>query len=118
MNKRKLLSDILRNGDRDSLKSTWQETKAAAELTILPPGQYLLHTVAGELERSSRRGTLGYKVKFRVAEGEYAGRYVWHDWWLTKAAMPHVKRDLAKFGITDLEQLEQPLLATFAVKAR
>jgi hypothetical protein len=115
---RKLLSDILRNGDRDSLKSTWQETEAAAELAMLPPGQYLLHSVSGELECSSRKGTPGYKLKLKVAEGEYVGRFVWHDSWLTPAALPQTKRDLAKFGITDLDQLEQPLPATFVVKAK
>lgn len=41
--------------------------------------------------------------------GEHAGRQVWHDLYLTPAALPMAKRDLAKLGIDDQAKLEQPL---------
>jgi hypothetical protein len=39
-------------------------------------------------------------------EGEHADRVVWHDVWLSDAALPMAKRDLGKLGITSLEQPE------------
>jgi hypothetical protein len=44
-----------------------------------------------------------------VSQGEYTGRQLFHDIWLTKTAMPFAKRDLGKIGVTELEQLDQPL---------
>lgn len=54
-------------------------------------------------------GTPGYKLTFKVLEGDHAGRQFWHDIWLTPAALPMAKRDLGKLAVTDLEQLERPL---------
>src|SRR5262249_38203005 len=45
----------------------------------------------------------------RVLDGEFAGRQVWLDLWLTQAALPMTKRDLAKLGVTAFEQLDRPL---------
>jgi hypothetical protein len=50
-----------------------------------------------------------YKLTHKVIEGEYTGRRFWQDIWLTPAALPMAKRDLAKFGVQSLDQLEQPL---------
>jgi hypothetical protein len=103
------LQDILRNGDADRLRHSWDETEAAGELAPLPPGEYTAHIIAGLLENAKTRGTPGYKLTFRVCEGEYTGRQFWHDIWLTEAALPMAKRDFAKLGVTSLEQLELPL---------
>ncbi|MFO0809700.1 MAG: hypothetical protein U0746_13835 [Gemmataceae bacterium] len=48
----------------------------------------------------------------------HAGRKVWHDVWLTEAAVKLAKRDLAKLGITDPAQLEQPLPEGIKVRLR
>src|SRR6476661_8586165 len=109
MAERPKLSDILRGSmDREQLKATWDQTAAAGELGPLPKGEYIAHLVGGDL-RTSKEGTPGYKLSFRVAEGPLAGRRFWHDLWLTPAALPMAKRDLAKLGITNLDQLEQPV---------
>jgi hypothetical protein len=109
MNERKKLSDILQlNGDRDRLTSLWKTTEAAAEFAPLPKGDYDFRILAGELF-TSKRGTPGYKLTLEVSEGDFEGRRVWCDFWLTPAALPMTKRDLAKLGVTHLEQLEQPL---------
>jgi hypothetical protein len=69
--------------------------------------------------RASRsKGTPGYKIEFKVIEGEHIGRHFWHDVWLTPAALPQAKRDLGKIGATDLAQLEQPLPRFIRVKAK
>jgi hypothetical protein len=104
---RKRLSDIL-NGDRETLNRAWDSTKAADDFGILPAGQYIAHVFGGDLN-TSRRGTPCYKLTFKVIEGEYAGRRVWHECYLTASALPMAKRDLAKLGVTALEQLERPL---------
>jgi len=106
---RKSLSDILLNGDRESLSQQWGETEAAEDFVPLPSGEYDARIIAGELFTSRTKGTAGYKLSFKVLEGDHEGRQFWHDVWLTPAALPMAKRDLAKLGVTALEQLERPL---------
>lgn len=108
MTQRKSLSDILRNNDRENLAAAWGDTEAAEDFGVLPGGEYVARIVSGELF-TSKKGTPGYKLAFRVLEGEHEGRIFWHDIWLTPAALPMAKRDLAKLGVTALEQLERPL---------
>ncbi len=104
------LSDILKQaGGLDGFHNQWNQTDAASDFEPLPPGEYVAHIVNGELEQSRRRNTPGYKLKFKVIEGEFIGRHFWLDIWLTPAALPMAKRDLGKLGVTDLEQLERPL---------
>lgn len=101
------LTDILK-GDVQSLRDQWDRTQAASDFVALPAGTYVARVVGGELN-TARKGTPGYKLTFRVLEGEHTGRRFWHDVWLTPAALPMAKRDLGKLGITDLSQMEQPL---------
>lgn len=106
---RKSLSEILLQGDREKLATAWQSTKAAEDFKPLPAGDYVATIEAGELFTSKTKGTGGYKLAFRVVEGEHTGRRFWHDVWLTEAAVSLAKRDLAKIGVTSLDQLERPL---------
>jgi hypothetical protein len=106
---RKSLSDILHNGDQEALSRAWGETKAAEDFAPLPSGEYVARIVGGELFTSKTKGTAGYKLAFRVLEGDHQGRQFWHDVWLTPAALPMAKRDLSKLGVTALAQLERPL---------
>ncbi|MCG3179633.1 MAG: hypothetical protein BIFFINMI_01974 [Phycisphaerae bacterium] len=103
------LSDILANVNRDSLAQAFDAAKPAGDFVPLPAGEYVAHIVSGECFTSRQNETPGYKLTFKVIEGEYAGRQVWHDIWLTPAAMPMAKRDLGKLGITTLDQLDRPL---------
>lgn len=101
---RRRLSDILAGG-ADSLRKQWESTTAAGEFAPLPAGVYAAHVHAGELF-TAKSGTAGYKITFKVIEGEFAGRFTWLDCWLTPAALPMTKRDLGKLGVTSLDQLE------------
>jgi hypothetical protein len=104
------LTDILQNaGSGDDLKKLWDRTEAAAEMGPLPPGEYTAKIIAGELETSRTNATPGFRLAFEVCEGPLTGRRFWHDCWLTPAALPQTKRDLAKIGVKSLEQLEHPL---------
>ena len=96
---RKSLSDILSQGSQQQLHDAWNSTEAADEFKPLPPGEYLARIVTGELFTAKTKGTPGYKLTFRVVDGEHAGRQFWHDVWLTPAALPMAKRDLAKLGV-------------------
>ena len=107
LDEKKRLSDIF-GGLQDSLSVAWDSTEAAEELHPIRAGVYVCRAKTGELFFSSH-GTPGYKIAFVILEGEYAGRIVWHDCWLTDRALPMTKRDLAKLRITKKEQLDLPL---------
>jgi hypothetical protein len=117
MSERKKLTDILLNSEREKLDRQWDSTKAADDLKPLPSGEYRCSIASGELF-TAKKGTLGYKLKLVVLEGEHADRLVWHDVWLSDAALPMAKRDLGKLGITSLEQLERPLPEGIVVVAK
>ena len=112
------LSDILNNGDGERIRRKWNETEAADEFGPLPPGEYTAHIIDGDLEQSRSKGTPGYKLTFKIIDGDYAGRQFWHDVWLTEAALPQAKRDLGKLSVTDIAQLENPLPRFIRVKAK
>lgn len=105
----KKLSEILSDAvEREELARLFAETEAAAEYEPLPQGDYEVDFIHGEF-RVSGKGTPGYTMVFEVTEGEYRGRKIWHTAWLSEAARKYTKRDLAKLGITELEQCEQPV---------
>ena len=108
------LSDILQ-GTLEGLKSAWNNTEAAEDFAPIPAGTYDARLIDGELCQSSHE-TPGYKLTFEIVDGEHAGRRFWHDLWLTPAAMPMTKRDLAKLGVTDFAELEKPLPTVLRVK--
>jgi len=101
---RRRLSDILA-GRTDEIREQWETTEAAADFAPLPAGTYEAHVHAVELF-NAKTGTPGVKIQFRVADGEYVGRMIFHDLWLTPAALPQTKRDCAKLQLMTLEQLE------------
>jgi hypothetical protein len=115
---KKKLADILQlNDDREKLQQAWEKTEAADDFAPLPSGEYICRVLSGELFNSKKK-TPGYKLTFEVTEGEHADRRIWHDLWLTPQALPMSKRDLAKLGVTKLDQLEQPLPPGILVKVK
>lgn len=109
------LSDIL-NGHGGNFDDVWNSAEAAGEFGPVPRGEYICHATKGELEKSTIKGTPGYKIEFTIIEGDFKGRKVWHDCWITPAAMPQTKRDLGKLGIKSLAQTEQTLPRWFRCK--
>jgi Protein of unknown function (DUF669) len=105
---KKLLRDIVR-GSVDEFKKTWDATEASEGFPPLPSGTYRCLIAGGEMFRSNKNSTPGYKVTFEITSGALAGRKFWHSVWLTDKALAMAKADLAKLGITKLEQLEEPL---------
>jgi hypothetical protein len=117
-NERKRLTDILSNGNGDNFRNNWNATEAAGEFGPPPPGEYNVRILAGELFNAKRNGTPGYKLTLEVSEGDYEGRRLWLDYWLTPAALPMAKRDLAKIGVEKPEQLEQPIPPGILLKVK
>src|SRR5512135_989319 len=108
MTERKRLTDILMNSERERLERTWSTTKAADDLKPIPAGDYRCRILDGTLF-NSKGGTPGFKLTFEVCDGEHASRRVWHDVWLSEAALPMAKRDLRKLGVEHLKQMDRPL---------
>ena len=102
------LSDILNTGNGRNIDELWNTTTAANDFAPLPRGTYICRLNSGKL-RQARTGTPEYVLAFKVLDGEHKGRLVWHSLYLTPAALPMTKRDLAKIGVTALEQLEHPV---------
>lgn len=116
MTPKKKLSDIVK--DMAGLKYQWANTKPAPDTDKpIPPGEYVCDLTDGAAFEA-KTGTPGYKVTLKVKEGEYAGRLVWHDFYLSAKALPYTLRALAKIGITDPEQLDVGLPAGLVVKAK
>jgi hypothetical protein len=108
VNHRPRLSDILGNSAGNDIDKLWNETEAAADYKPLPPGTYVAHLIEGMLERS-RTGTPCFKLTFKVIEGPFENRRIWHEIWLTPKSMPMAKRDLLKLGFKSPQQMEQPV---------
>ena len=102
------LSDILNGGGGD-FNDRWNNTEAAGDFGPVPRGEYVCHVTKGELESSRTNRTPGYKVEFTILDGEYKGRKLWLDCWLTGPALPMSKRDLGKLGIVSPAMMERPL---------
>ena len=120
--RKKSLTDCLPKGTiTDAMQQAFVSADIAKDLLPLSPGEYPCRVLTGELV-NARTGTPGYKVAFEVTEGENVGRRLFLDLWLTPAAMPYTKRDLAKIGVTELAQCKRPLppgmLATVRVSVR
>lgn len=109
---RKSLVDVLNGNSRAELARQFDEAEAAGDMLPLPRGTYRCRVTDGELV-TSKSGTPGYTLSFAVDDGEHKGRKLWHTAWLTPAALPMTKRDLAKLGVTSLDMLENPLPAGF-----
>ena len=102
------LSDIL--SDSSDFFNNWNDVKAADSFGPLPPGTYVCHIVKGEPGESRRKQTPCYTLTFRVIEGEFVGRFLWHEIWLTDAAKAIAKREFDKLGFNDPKrQMRQPI---------
>jgi hypothetical protein len=109
---RKSLVDVL-GETRDKLARQFEQTEAAGDMVTLPRGVYRCRVTDGEPVTSKKSQTPGYQIVFTVDDGDHKGRKLWHTAWLTDAAMPMSKRDLAKLGVTSLDMLDRPLPACF-----
>jgi len=118
MRRPKRIIDVADADTVAQLKDAWGSCEATPESSpLLPAGEYLALAVHGELMKA-KTGTAGYRIVFRVTEGDYVRRTFKHHLWLTENAMWITKRDLEKLGLTQLEQLEEPLPSGLVCKVK
>ena len=113
---RRRLSEILA-GDFEAIREQWNETEAAPDRGPVPSGTYEAHVDSVKLF-NARTGTAGVKIRFDVCEGEYTGRAVFHDLWITPAALPHTKRDVEKLGLGTFEELDSAEVTPGRIRCR
>lgn len=113
---RKRLSDIIAQPEAD-FEALWNTTEAASEFAPIPNGEYACRVTSGT-RHQSRSGTPSYRLEFTVIGGEFAGRKVWLDCWLTPKALATSKRDLLKLGIDSAGKLNRDLPAGYVAKVR
>ena len=90
MNSKRL--DELLGGSPDDFNARWNETAPADDISVLPAGKYKALVVNGGLAESNRRRTPSYKVVFQVlTPPTFSNRKIFHDFWLSAAALPYAK---------------------------
>jgi hypothetical protein len=73
----------------------------------LPPGKYEVHVLHGKLCRKGRKGTPAFEVKLQVRGGEFGGRFLWRDYYLTEAAVSRSARELVALNIKTKDDLRR-----------
>jgi hypothetical protein len=80
---------------------------AAPAAEPLPPGKYEVDVQHGKLARKGRKQTPAFEVKLQIRGGEFAGRFLWRDFYLTEAAVSRSARELAALNIKTPEDLKR-----------
>ncbi len=91
----------------DEVRKLWDETEAAPDYAPVPAGNYDVRLVKMH-SGVSGHGTPCVNMEFRILEGDYAGRSLRHTIYLSPKALRYAKRDLAKLGMTSMEQVDGP----------
>jgi len=81
------------------------------ESADVSPGTYTGTLEVSHVVRSVRTGNVGITAYWAVADVFGRTCHVWRTFWLSAAALPHTKRELRRFGVRTLEDLdrEEPL---------
>lgn len=101
---RKNLVSLLGDSKASEVMKLFDQAQAAGEARSIPEGAYRLRVDKVDFH-AAKNGTASVRLSLVVDEGELKGSRIWHQLWLTQAAMEYTKRDLAKLGITNLNDL-------------
>lgn len=102
---------------RSGLAADFDNAESAERLAPLPAGEYQARAVDARLDES-RRGTPFFGMRLEIVAGEHTGRRLVMKWYLSGAAMPYSKRDLAALGITSFAMLRQGCVPRGLVRLR
>ncbi len=91
--------------DRSTLAAQFDTTTPAESSEPVPAGEYAARAVDARLGEN-RRGTPVYSMRLEITNGEHTGRRLMWRAYLSPAALPHSKRDLAWLGLDSFTQLE------------
>lgn len=103
--------------DHSALAAEFDSTTPAEQLEPVPAGEYPARWVAAELDQS-RLGKPLFLGRFEISTGLYTGRRFSYRWFLTPAALPYARRDLAALGLTSFAQLQCGALPKAPVRLR
>ncbi len=92
--------------DRAGLADAFNGTPPAEVLDPIPAGEYQARAVDARLDET-RTGTPFYAMRLDVVAGEHAGRRLVARWYLSPAALPYSRRDLAALGLDAFARLER-----------
>lgn len=93
----------------DNVRALFDSMAAAPAVPdAIPRGKYEADWIEVKEDESSK-GTPRIVLIFEIIEGDFAGRKVWLDLYLTAKAMPQTKRKLAKLGIENYEDWRRPV---------
>ncbi len=94
---------------RDDVQERFDNAEAAPTFPdLVPKGEYVAHWKAIKVSQN-RNGKPRAVLTFEIVEGEFAGKRAWCDLYLTEAATPRSKRELAKLGISTYEDMTAPV---------
>lgn len=82
----------------DELRKAWGEAPAAT--TPVPTGDYQVKLLSARWARS-RNGTLTILLKFQTCAGEFSGRVLWDNCYMTRDAVAYSRRRLRTLGFPD-----------------
>ncbi len=75
------------------------------DFSPVPPGKYLCRLAEIE-EASTQFGDEMWKLRFEVAEGEYAGRYIYDNLVFSDAALKRVKLICSRLGLDTAREID------------
>jgi len=84
--------------DFDDVLSMFDSADAETSAGAIPPGKYRARLIGAALDKA-RTGTACYCVKWKLTDGEFAGRHLVSRFWLTPKAIGRAKGDLLALGI-------------------
>ena len=110
------LDNVFGSDQAAELEHLFESTEAAQDRSDpIPRGRYELALEGADFGKSQQKGTPCIVLVLMVTSGDHEGRKIWHQLWLTENAMAWTKRDLAKFGINHLSDMNNGSLPRGAV---
>lgn len=87
----------------------FDSTEAAPTLPdLVPKGEYEVEWRSIK-QNQNTNGKPRAVLMFEIVAGEFTGKRIWYDLYLTPAATPRSKRELEKLGITKFEEIQGPV---------
>src|SRR5262249_40359365 len=83
----------------------------------MPAGEYSCELVSGRIGQS-KNGNRRYELRAKIAEGDYAGRAIFDDFYLTGSAWWKTKPFLEKLGIDNADKLRRELPAGLLARVK
>ena len=101
----------------EELARRFRASEEASEFVLLPADEYIANAIRGAFD-TTKNGVPEFKVEFEISEGFFVGQRLWLHLYLSEKALPISKRDLKKFGITDLAQVRDGWPGTWRCRVK